>query len=137
MVKRWTPLISLKEVTPRGRFAADAPFPMGGVKRMGVIPARWGDGLATSSAKRVLVRGRSCAVVARPSFEHTRVDLSGVPGASVGDEVVLLGRGDEEISLAEVARLHDLDPIQLAPAVREGVARVYLAGDRVVKVRAR
>lgn len=133
-----TRLIAVRPTTPRARFAAEAPFALDAVRRLGVIPAGWGDGLATLSAGRVLVRGLSVPILARPSFEHTRVDLTSVPEACVGDEVVLIGRqGTAEITLDEAAARNGLDPIQLAPAVRESVARVYVAGGETRTVRTR
>jgi alanine racemase len=133
-----TRLIAVRPTVPRERFAAEAPFALDIVRRLGVIPAGWGDGLATLSAGRVLVRGVSVPILARPSFEHTRVDLTSVADACVGDEVVLIGRqGTAEITLDEVAARNGVESIQLAPAVRESVARVYLSGGEATKVRTR
>jgi alanine racemase len=75
----------------------------------------------------VLVRGRSAPVLASPSLEHTRIDVTHVPDARVGDEVVVIGRqGDAEISAAEVAAKHRLSQHQLAPLVGARVERVGL-----------
>ena len=50
-----------------------------------------------------------------------------MPDASVGDEVVLIGRqGQEEITLEEVAERHTLDMLAMALGVGPRVARVYL-----------
>jgi alanine racemase len=73
------------------------------------------------------VRGHAVPIVASPSLEHTRIDLTGVPGARVGDEVVVIGRqGDCEISPAEVAARHGLGPHHVATTVGPRVARVYV-----------
>jgi alanine racemase len=72
--------------------------------------------------------------VSAPSLEHTRVDLTGMPDAQVGDEVVIIGRqGDGEIAPAEVARRHGLGLHHVATAVGPRVARVYLSGGVPVK----
>jgi alanine racemase len=77
-------------------------------------------------------------ILAGPSLEHTRIDLTTVPDARVGDEVVVIGRqGDAEITPAAVAARHGLAPHGVALAVRDRVARVYLAGERIVSVRTR
>jgi len=79
----------------------------------------------------VLVRGRRVPILARPSLEHTRLDLTTVPDAAVGDEVVLIGRqGTAEITPEEVAERQDLDPLGLALGVGPRVARVYVGGDQ-------
>jgi alanine racemase len=122
-----TRVIALKELTPRGRFAELAPFPLTAPMRLGVIPMGSADGLAWLHAGRVLVRGRAAPIVATPSLEHTRIDLTEVPDARVGDEVVIIGRqGDAEITAAEVATCHGLGLHHVATTVGPRVARVYL-----------
>ena len=86
-------LIEVKSLAPRERFAEQAPFPVAAPMRLGVIPMGAADGLAHLHAGRVLVRGRSAPILHGPNLEHTRVDLTGVPEARVGDEVVVkIGR---------------------------------------------
>jgi len=76
----------------------------------------------------VLVRGRAAPIVSSPALEHTRIDLTGIPDAVVGDEVVIIGRqGDLEITPAEVAARHGLGLHNVAPTVGPRVARVYLS----------
>jgi len=121
-------VISLKELTPRERFADHAPFPVKAPMRLGVIPIGSADGMLWLNAGRVLVRGRAVPIVASPSLEHTRIDLTGIPDAVVGDEVVIIGRqGDLEITQAEVAKRHGLGLHNVAPTVGPRVARVYLS----------
>jgi alanine racemase len=118
-------LVEVKDILPRERFAAEAPFRVPGPMRFGVIPLGAADGLGHLHAGRVLVRGRPAPLLASPSLEHTRVDVSHVPEARVGDEVVVIGRqGDAEISAAEVAAKHHLPQHQLAPLIGARVERV-------------
>ncbi|HKW95205.1 MAG TPA: alanine racemase [Methylomirabilota bacterium] len=119
-------VIALKELTPRERFAAAAPFPVTAPLRLGVIPMGSADGLRWLHAGRVLVRGRVAPIIGSPSLEHTRIDLTGVPDAAVGDEVVVIGRqGALEITQAEVAERHGLGLHHVATTVGPRVARVY------------
>ena len=61
------------------------------------------------------------------NVEHTRVDLTEVPEARVGDEVVIIGsQGAAEISPQEVVEHNKLRVGELAPAVRDSVPKVYL-----------
>jgi alanine racemase len=95
--------------------------------RLGVIPMGSADGLAWLHAGGVLVRGRAAPLVGEPSLEHTRIDLTSVPDARVGDEVVIIGRqGDAEITMAEVAGRHHLGLHRVATTVGPRVARVYV-----------
>ena len=123
-------LVEVKDVQPRERFADAAPFPIRAPMRLGVIPMGAGDGLHHLAPDRMLVRGRSVPVLARPSLEHTRLDLTGVPDARVGDEVVVIGRqGAQEITTEEVAARSRLDPLHLALAIGPRVAREYHSDD--------
>jgi len=130
-----TRVIALKELTPRERFADRAPFPVVAPMRLGVIPAGVADGLRWLHAGHVLVRGHVAPIIGSPSLEHTRIDLTGVPQACVGDEAVIIGgQGDLAISPADVARKHGIGPHHVATTVGPRVARVYYAGGRVVDV---
>ena len=121
-----TRVIAVKELAPRERFAEQAPFPVTGPMRLGVVPMGSADGLRWLHAGRVLVRGRAVPLVGTPSLEHTRIDLTGVPDAAVGDEVIVIGRqGELEITPAEVAAHHGLGLHHVATTVGPRVTRVY------------
>ena len=126
-----TRVIALKEITPRERFADMAPFPVSAPMRLGVIPMGLADGLLWLHADRVLVRGRAAPILATPSLEHTRIDLTAIPDAQVGDEVVIIGRqGEAEITIAEVARRRNIGVHQVAPTIGPRVTRVYRPVER-------
>ncbi len=125
-----TCVIALKDVKPRERFAELAPFPVAAPMRLGVIPIGSADGLNVLHAGRVLVRGQTVPIVASPSLEHTRIDLTDVPNACVGDEVVIIGRqGNAEITVAEVATRNSLGLNHVATAIGPRVTRIYRSGE--------
>jgi len=127
-------VVTVKELAPRERFADKAPFPVTAPMRLGVIPMGSADGLNWLHAGRVLVRGRSVPIVSAPSLEHTRVDLTTVPAAAIGDEVVIIGRqGESEITMAEVAKRHGLGLHHVATTVGPRVTRVYFVDGAPVK----
>jgi alanine racemase len=124
-----TRVIAVKEVVRRERFAEQAPFPVAGPMRLGVVPMGSADGLRWLHTGRVLVRGRAVPLIGAPSLEHTRIDLTAVPDAAVGDEVVIIGRqGDCEITPAEVAAHHGLGLHHIATTVGPRVSRLYRGG---------
>ena len=87
----------------RTEFLDYAPFPVRDGLRFGVIPMGSSDGLESLHGGQVLVRGRRVGLLGSPAAEHARVDLTDVPDAGVGDEVVIIGRqGSEIISLEDV-----------------------------------
>lgn len=122
-------VVQVKEIERPGGFDAAAPLALRAGLRVAVIPLGRSDGLRSLTCGEVLVRGRRVPIVGRPSLEHTRLDVTHVPGCRAGDEVVVIGRqGDEEIPFAEVAARHELDGPGLTLEVRSSVQRVY-SGD--------
>ena len=118
-------LIEVKTLAPRDRFAEHAPFPVPTPMRFGVIPLGVADGLLHLNAGHVLVGGRIAQILGPPSLEHTRLDLTGLPAARVGDEVVVIGRqGDAEITAAAVAARHRVSLHQVATLLSPRVERV-------------
>ncbi len=110
----------------RDKFPGLAPLPLREGMRVGVIPIGLMDGMRLVSCGQVLVRGRRVPL-GPLNIEHTRVDLTDVPEAQVGDEVVIIGRqGEAEISPQEVIERNNLRVGELAPAIRDTVPKVYL-----------
>jgi alanine racemase len=105
----------------------EAPFPIRPGMRLGIVPMGFADGLDSLHCGYALVRGTRVPLMAHPSLEHTRLDLTGVPEATVGDEVLFVGaQGDAEITPEEVMSYLGFEqPARLAVAVRSSVRRVY------------
>ena len=87
-----TRVIALKELTPRERFAEQAPFPVTAPMRLGVIPMGRPTASPGSTPAACSYAGAPCPSSPGRNLEHTRIDLTSVPDARVGDEVVIIGR---------------------------------------------
>lgn len=105
-----------------------APFDPTGVDRIGVLPMGRSDGLGELNCGQVLVRGKRVRILGPISLEHARVDLTGMPEATAGDEAVIIGaQGENRITLEEIAEHQQSAVLDLSLAVRESVSRRYLA----------
>jgi alanine racemase len=96
---------------------------------LGVINMGWGDGFPRQvpNGAMGLVRGKRVRLLPPAHLEHIRIDLTNVPEARFGDQVVLLGRqGDQSISLEEVASLWGTDMVGLYAQLRDHVPRIYI-----------
>ncbi|MFZ4629378.1 MAG: alanine racemase [Blastocatellia bacterium] len=64
------------------------------VSRIATLPIGYADGLrrALSNRGHVLIRGCRAPIVGRVSMDLTLVDVTDIPGVTLGDEVILLGR---------------------------------------------
>jgi len=122
-----TRLIQARSVF-RSDFLEEAPFTIKPGMRLGVIPIGYSDGMHRLNCGEVLVRGERVPILAAPSLEYTRIDLTRVPAAAVGDEVVIVGRQngnritpEEVVSRQSAGRVSDL-----AIEVRPTISRSYV-----------
>ncbi len=120
-------LVQVRTVA-RDRFLDEAPFPMKPGMRVGVMPFGTSDGIVRMNVGAVLVRGRRAPLLGPPSLEYARIGLDGIDDASVGDEVVVIGRqGDERIAPEDVMRAHSMARVaDIAMEMRPSVVRRYL-----------
>ena len=125
LVRVTTSLLQVKSVA-REEFASEFPVAAEHPSRIGVIPMGIADGLRALCCGEVLVRGQRCPVAGNMSLEHARIDLSAVPDARRGDEVVVVGiQGDQEITPAEVEKANGLGSAGLAIHAASSVPRIY------------
>jgi alanine racemase len=96
-----------------------APRPM----RLALLPVGYADGLRrslTSTNTRaggwVMLRGERAPIIGRVSMNLTMVDVSAIDGASVGEEVILLGDG---VTADDHARLAGTISYEVLCGVRE------------------
>jgi len=97
-VMSWHSTVAAVRDLPKGW-----PIGYGGLRRaerdctIAVVPVGYHDGFprALSDHAEVLVGGRLAQVVGAISMDLTLVDITGIPGISVGASVVLLGSSDE------------------------------------------
>src|SRR5690606_28086755 len=74
--------------------------------RLGLVPFGWGDGhpRRLSPDAHVLIRGRHAPLLGPVHSELLRIDLTAIPEAALGDEVVFIGRsGDCELTVENLA----------------------------------
>lgn len=100
-----------------------------GAERIGVVPVGYADGFrrVPKNVNEVLAGGRRVPVVGRVCMDQIMVNVTSLPEAKIGDEVVLLGRqGDERISAADLARRWGTNVYDVVCGIRGRVPRVYL-----------
>jgi alanine racemase len=119
-------LIQCKAVE-RAEFVEDAPFELRPGMRIGILPIGRADGLQFVTTGEVLLRGRRCSFVGKLSLEHARIDITDVPEACVGDEVVIIGeQGKDAITLANVCDRTGLDTAGVMISIRSSIPRSYV-----------
>ena len=104
----------------------------------GVVAVGYGHGYSwlLSNRGHMLVRGRRVDIVGRVTMDLTMVDLTPVPEAEVGDDVVLFGDqdGDASLPLEEVAEGSRTLPYEIMCTIGKRVTRIYVRDGRPVKL---
>ncbi|MBX3462426.1 MAG: alanine racemase [Planctomycetes bacterium] len=96
-------LVGLRQAAPGDGVGYGSTFVCRRPTRLGLLPLGYADGLVRASwqGAAVLVRGQPAPIVGLVSMNQTVIDVTDVPAAAVGDEVVLLGRQGERALAAE------------------------------------
>jgi alanine racemase len=92
------------------------------------IPVGYADGYnrLLSNRGEVMIKGRRTPVVGRVCMDWTMVDVTDIPGAEVGDEVVLIGSQlGHEITPEEMGRWIGTISYEILCAVGKRVQRIY------------
>jgi len=99
-VMTWkTRVIGVSEIGPGARVGYNGTFVARRRMRLALLPVGYADGLRRELSSSdegggwVVVRGLRASVVGRVSMNLTMVDVTGIEGVAVGDEVTLLGEG--------------------------------------------
>jgi alanine racemase len=115
-------------------FAADQPLGYGGTyvtkapAHVAVLPVGYADGYnrQLSNRGRVIVRDHYAPIIGSISMDLTLVDVTGIPGVAVGDEVILLGASDGlSVDALEHARLANSSPYEILCNISKRVPRRY------------
>ena len=98
------------------------------------LPVGYADGYrrCLSNRAQVIVRGRRASVVGLICMDQLVVDVTAIPEAAEGDEVLLFGKvGAEEIDLSELAAWAGTNRNEIIASIGRRVPRVYLRGGEI------
>ncbi len=106
--------------------------------RIATLPVGYADGYHRflSNKGKVIINGEFASVVGRVCMDQIMVDVTDIKDASIGDEVVLLGKqGDKEVWLTDWARLTGASVHQvLIDLDRVRPIKVYKKHDKIEKI---
>ena len=111
-----------------GTFVADQEM------TIATIPVGYGDGYPRnlSGKGRVLIHGKSARILGRVCMDQMMVDVTDIPGASVDDEVTLIGSEQEDrITVEEMADTGGGFHYEILCDINKRVPRVYLKGGQI------
>jgi alanine racemase len=123
-----TRILSLREMRANQALGYGGTYVTKAPARIAILPVGYADGLnrQLSSRGRVIVREHYAPIVGRISMDLTLVDVTGLPGIAVGDEVILLGSSDGlQFGAREHAELANTIPYEILCGISKRVPRKY------------
>jgi alanine racemase len=123
-----TRILSLRDMPADQALGYGGTYITKAPSRIAVLPVGYADGLnrGLSEGGRVIVREHYAPIVGRISMDLTLVDVTGIPGVEVADEVILLGSFDGlSVDAREHAELAHTIPYEILCAISKRVPRKY------------
>lgn len=121
-----TRILSLRNISANQALGYNATYVTKAPAHIAVLPVGYADGYnrQLSNRGRVIVRDHYAPIVGSISMDLTLVDVTGIPGVAVGDEVVLLGTCDGlSVDALEHARLANSSPYEILCNISKRVPR--------------
>ena len=118
----------LKSVPSGARISYGGTFAAKRESRIATLPIGYADGYNRhlSNHGEVLIHGKRAPVVGRVCMDFIMVDVTDIPRASVGDEVILIGQqGGEQIAPEEIAEKIDSISYEVLCSIGKRVPRIY------------
>ena len=100
------------------------------------VPVGYADGYRRSLSGKfyVLIRGQKAPILGRICMDQMMVDVTDIPGVTLNDKVVLVGRdGAEEITMEQIAAAADSFNYEFVCGISRRVPRFYYRQGQVIR----
>lgn len=124
-----TRVLSLRAMSPGETVGYGRTFKLSRPSLVAVLPVGYADGYSRgfSNSGQVRIRGALAPLIGRVSMDLISVDVTEIPGVSVGDEVTLLEADPASpISAARLAKRLGTIPYEILTSIGSRVERVYV-----------
>jgi alanine racemase len=125
-----TRILSLRNFGANQPLGYGATYVTKAPAHVAVLPVGYADGYnrQLSNRGRVILREHYAPIVGRISMDLTLVDVTGIPGVAVGDEVILLGNCEGlSVDALEHAELANSTPYEILCNISKRVPRRYVS----------
>ncbi len=124
-----TRIIALRDIAPGTPVGYNQRWRAARPTRLAVVPVGYGDGFnrRLSSGGQVILHDHFAPIVGNISMDLTTVDVTDIPQASIGDEVLLIGSSQHcSIGADDQARLAGTIVYEILCGLSPRVPRVYV-----------
>lgn len=131
-------IIMLKDIHAGDTIGYGATFKAEKDMKIATIPIGYGDGYQRNLSNKadVLINGKRAPITGRVCMDQLMVDVTDIPDAKKGDDVVLIGTsGSEQISIEELSALSGSFNYEFACGIGKRIPRVYYSGGKVVSTK--
>ena len=127
---QWLSRVSHVKTLPAGReISYGGTYVTGADTVVATIPVGYADGYRRNLSGRfyVLIRGQKAPILGRICMDQMMVDVTAIPGVTVGDQVTLIGTdGGETITVEEIAARADSFNYEFVCGISRRVPRLYM-----------
>lgn len=127
---QWLSRVSHVKTLPAGReISYGGTYVTGADTVVATIPVGYADGYRRNLSGRfyVLIRGQKAPILGRICMDQMMVDVTAIPGVTVGDQVTLIGTdGDNTITVEEIAARADSFNYEFVCGISRRVPRLYM-----------
>lgn len=128
-VMTWKTVIAEVKEKPKGSFLGyDLKKCIERDSKIATLPVGYWQGLTgiMTNLGEVLVRGKRAPIYGRVSMDMTIVDVTDIPGVTIGDEVVLVGyQGEDCISTDELKYRLEMINYEFVTRINAQIPRIY------------
>ena len=131
-----TKIISLKKVPQDTSISYGRTFTCKRESLIATLPIGYADGYSRALSNRgeVLIRGKKAPVAGVVCMDMVMIDVTDVPGVSLGDPVVLMGsQGSEVITAEDIAEKMSTISYEFLCGIGKRVPRVYFKGGHILQ----
>jgi len=124
-----TRIIALRDIAPGTAVGYNQRWRAARPTRLAVIPVGYGDGFNRQLSKggQVILRDHYAPITGNVSMDLTMIDVTDIPQAAIGDEVLLIGRSPHcSIGADDQARLAGTIVYEILCGLSPRVPRVYV-----------
>lgn len=122
-------IIHLKQVPAGFNISYGITYQTDKPTTIATVPVGYADGFnrLLSSRGHMLVHGRKVSIVGRVCMDLTMIDVGGVPGVHIEDEVVVFGQhGNEGLTADDIAAKLNTINYEIVSSITARVERVYI-----------
>ena len=123
-----TSIIQIKTLPPSSFISYGRTFCTKKTSLIATLAIGYGDGYnyRLSNRGKVLIQGKTAPIVGSVCMDLTMADITDIPEAKAGDEVVVFGcQGKNTIPLGKVAQWADIIPYEILCGISSRVPRIY------------